>query len=76
MALVQMAVVLEGDCPRWQLSGWQLSWVAVVQIAVVQEGDCPRWQLSGWQLYWKAIVLGGSCPHLTMFFFHRESQYP
>jgi len=34
-----VAVVLVGSCSRWQLSGRELSQVAVV-----------RWQLSGWQL--------------------------
>ena len=40
-----MAVVLGGSCPRWQLSGWQLSWVAVVL-----GGSCSKWQFSRWQL--------------------------
>jgi len=38
-------VVLGDNSPRWQLSGWQLFWVAIVL-----GGSCPRWQLSGWQL--------------------------
>jgi len=50
-------IVLGGDCPRWQLSGWQLSWVAIVL------GDsCPRWQLSHVAVVLVGDILGGSCP--------------
>jgi hypothetical protein len=62
-----VAIVLGGNCPGWQLSRWQLSWVAIVP-----GGNCPGWQLSGWQLsrvaivrvaiVRVAIVLGGNCP--------------
>jgi len=36
VAVVRVAVVLGGDCPKWQMSVRQLSWVAVVQVAVVR----------------------------------------
>ena len=58
VAIVQVAVVLRGNCPRWQF----------FQLAVVLGGDCPRGQLPRWQLSWVVIVLsgrcrrGGSCP--------------
>jgi len=48
-AVFRMAVVLGGNCPRWQLSycrwqlsGWEFSWVAVVRVVVV------RVEVSGW----------------------------
>jgi len=49
--------VLCDSYPKWHLSGWQLSWVAVVSEAIV------RGQLSGWQLSWVEYVLGGSCQY-------------
>jgi len=48
-----VAVILGGDCPRWQLSwmtvfqGGTFYNLLVFQIEVVLGGDCPRWQLSG-----------------------------
>jgi len=37
LAVVLVAVVLGGSCPRWQLS-----WVAIIRMAVVLGGNCPR----------------------------------
>jgi len=55
-----------GSCPMCQLSGWQLSYVAVVVGSSCPRwqlygcscagGSCPKWQLSGWQLSQMAVV--------------------
>jgi hypothetical protein len=52
-----VAIILGGNCPGWQLSGWQLSWVAIVQVVIVLGGNYPDWHLS-----WVAIVPGDNCP--------------
>jgi len=46
VAVVWVAVVLGGSCPRSQLSGWQLFGVAVVLGGNCPGGNCPGWQLS------------------------------
>ena len=51
-----MGVVPGGNCPRWELSRWELSWVGVVL-----GGNCPRWELSRWEMSW-LLSMGGNCP--------------
>ena len=36
-----MAIVLGGSCPRWQFSGWQLSWATIVLGGNCPGGGCP-----------------------------------
>ena len=56
-----------GTCSRptiplgWQLSGCQLSWVAVVLVAVVRGRSYPGWELSGGGCL-SGTCAGGSCP--------------
>ena len=39
VGIVHVGDVLGGNCPGWELSRWELSWLGVV-----------RWELSGWEL--------------------------
>jgi len=49
-------IVLDGDCP-----GWQLSW-----IVIVLDFSCP-----GWRFSYVTVVLGGTCPGVILSWFRK-----
>ena len=54
VGIVWGAIVRVGNCPEWELSGGQLSWLAIVRVGIVGGGggggNCQGWELSGWEL--------------------------
>ena len=51
-----MGIVLGGNCPWWELSGCQLSWVGIVLGGNCPGANCPGANCPGWELS------GGNCP--------------
>ena len=55
VAIVRVAIVLDGNCPRWELSSGNFRWE-------LSGWELSGWELSGWELSGVGIVRGGNCP--------------
>ena len=73
-----MGIVLGGNCPGWELSRWELSWVGIVlggncPGANCPGANCPGWELSGGNCL-GANIPGANYP-VTLMRYHRLALY-